>query len=148
MGERDSYCPWPPLRETTDSGTGECAPAGQEDPVELDSSPGLWDGGGGRAYAGAPRQCNTATPPAVPLTARRRRDRPGWGVWLGRRACYSATQAPHGGLRRDGNPPRSGRAKARPTAPASARRGRESAAYRSSGAPGTGAEVTEKLPQG
>jgi len=39
MGQRGSHCPWAGLRETTDSGTGECASAGQEDPVELDSSP-------------------------------------------------------------------------------------------------------------
>eukprot|EP00701_Giardia_intestinalis_P005847 XP_001709671.1 Hypothetical protein GL50803_21184 [Giardia lamblia ATCC 50803] len=43
MDQRGSHCPEPRLREPPASGTGEGRPAGQEDPFELDSSPGLWD---------------------------------------------------------------------------------------------------------
>ena len=43
MDERDSHCPYPPSSETTAKGTGLEESAGKEDPVELDSSPTLWN---------------------------------------------------------------------------------------------------------
>src|SRR4029434_8356546 len=42
MDERDSHCPYLLSSETTAKGTGLAESAGQEDPVELDSSLALW----------------------------------------------------------------------------------------------------------
>jgi len=38
MDQRDSYCPYLPLRETTVRGTGLTKNMGKEDPFELNSS--------------------------------------------------------------------------------------------------------------
>ena len=66
MDQRDSHCPWARPRETTDSGTGEWPPAGQEDPVELDSSPRLCDGG--RLTWELPRHWETMSRAVIALT--------------------------------------------------------------------------------
>ena len=49
----DSYCPYLLSSETTAKGTGLETTAGKEDPVELDSSPTLWNDLRGVAYVGA-----------------------------------------------------------------------------------------------
>ena len=49
MDQRDSYCPYLLSSETTAKGTGLEKTAGQEDPVELDSSLALRDDLGGVA---------------------------------------------------------------------------------------------------
>ncbi len=43
MDQRDSHCPYLLSSETTAKGTGLEETAGKEDPVELDSSPTLWN---------------------------------------------------------------------------------------------------------
>ena len=43
MDQRDSHCPYLLSSETTAKGTGLDVTAGEEDPVELDSSQTLWN---------------------------------------------------------------------------------------------------------
>ena len=60
MDQRDSYCPYLPSSEATVMGTGMNTIAGQEDPVELDSSLILWSSVKDIAQVGDfDRQCNT-----------------------------------------------------------------------------------------
>ena len=49
MDQRDSHCPYLLSSEPTAKGTGLAESAGKEDPVELDSSPTLWNVFGGVA---------------------------------------------------------------------------------------------------
>ena len=43
MDQRDSHCPYLLSGETAAKGTDLVISAGKEDPVELDSSPTLWN---------------------------------------------------------------------------------------------------------
>ena len=43
MDQRDSHCPYLLSGETAAKGTDLAKSAGKEDPVELDSSPTLWN---------------------------------------------------------------------------------------------------------
>ena len=52
MDSWDSHCPYLLSSETTAKGTGLEESAGKEDPVELDSSPTLWNDLRGVEYAG------------------------------------------------------------------------------------------------
>ena len=67
MDQRDSLCPYLLSSEPTAKGTGLAQSAGKEDPVELDSSPTLWNGLVGVGYVGALQQWNTTTSTVILL---------------------------------------------------------------------------------
>lgn len=121
MDQRGSHCPEPRLREPPASGTGEGRPAGQEDPFELDSSPGLWGGAADAAHRGG-RAPETPWRPPPPRSPGRAGTRPGGEFgWGGAPATPDRRRPTAGSARTETSRGAEGHKPARPAPPVPAR---------------------------